>query len=356
MTRFAVVGLVALVACNTATAPQVEAHRLDPSASLPIASEEVTFVAGTEQVPGTLVHPTQAGRWPGAILIAGSGPTDRDWNSPLLAGKNGSGKLLAEALARRGAVVLRYDKASIGANKTPPASVTIDTYVAEGRAALALLRARADVAPSKLYVIGHSEGGLHAIRLAAVEGDHIAGLVLLSAAGRSLKDLLLAQIGAQLRTALPLQADAELKALAKALDDVVAGKEIDPKQVSAIPGIQQLVAALVAPMNAKVARGLLAADPRPVLAQLALPVFIYNGKHDIQVDADIDAKLLADARSGKPTDVFLAPEADHVLKHEPRSIAELRANPAAVQNGYNDPARALDDATVTALTGWLAKH
>jgi len=350
------VALVALVACKSSSTPHVESHAIDPGASLEIVSEEVSFAAGAEQVPGTLVHPKQTGRWPGVVLIAGSGPTDRDWNNPLLVGKNGSGKLLAEAIARRGAVVVRYDKASIGANKTTPSDVTIDTYVGEGRAALALLRARSDVAATKLYVAGHSEGGLHAIRVALAEGDHIAGLVLLSAAGRSLEDLLLVQLGAQLRAAMPAQADAELQSLKKALDEFAAGKEVDPKQVSAIPGIQNLVAALVAPMNAKVARGLIAFDPLPAVAQIAVPVFIYNGKHDLQVDADVDAKNLIAARKGKPTEVFLAPEADHVLKHEPKAIPELRANPAATQNGYNDPARALDDATVSAIVTWLAKH
>jgi hypothetical protein len=57
-----------------------------------IVSEEVTFVAGGRTIPGTLVHP-ESGRAPGILLLAGSGPTDRDWNTPLLPGKNGSARL-----------------------------------------------------------------------------------------------------------------------------------------------------------------------------------------------------------------------------------------------------------------------
>ena len=62
------------------------------SQSAPIVSEDVSFVAGGRIIPGTLVHPA-SGKGPGLLLLAGSGPTDRDWNSPLLPGKNGSAKL-----------------------------------------------------------------------------------------------------------------------------------------------------------------------------------------------------------------------------------------------------------------------
>src|SRR5206468_511457 len=82
------------------------------SADSAIVSEEVTFVVGTppRTIPGTLTRPAH-GTGPGLLLMAGSGPTDRDWTSPLLAGKNGSARQLAEALAARGIVSLRFDKA-----------------------------------------------------------------------------------------------------------------------------------------------------------------------------------------------------------------------------------------------------
>jgi len=342
--------LAVAVACKS-SAPAVT----DPKANYEIASEEVTFAAGANQIPGTLVRPAHGGPWPAVVLMAGSGPTDRDWNNPLLVGKNGSGKLLAEALARRGAIVLRFDKTGIGGNKTPLDKLTFDVYVAEGSGALAYLRTRKDVAPSKLFVAGHSEGGIHATRVALAEGNRIAGLLLLSAAGRSMKDIMLAQIEAQLRTAMPQQADAELASLRAAFDDFLAGKEVDPTKVSSIAGLQQLVAAIVAPQTATIARGLIAFDPAPALAQVRVPVFIYNGKHDVQVDADVDAKRLTEARHGKAVEVFIAPEADHVLKHETKTLEQLRGNLLATQAGYNSDARQLDEATVTAIAAWLAK-
>jgi hypothetical protein len=123
-----------------------------------VASEGVTFGAS---VPGTIAKPARPatpGRYPGIVLLAGSGPTDRNWDSPLLAGSS-PGQQLAEALAAHGVVVLRFDKASVGGNHTPITDgATIDVYRDEGRAALALLRVRPDVDPTHLYVAGHSEG------------------------------------------------------------------------------------------------------------------------------------------------------------------------------------------------------
>src|SRR5258708_9412680 len=77
-------------------------------------SSEVTWQLGSTTVYGTLVRPSGLGPFPAAVLVAGSGPTDRDWNSPLLPGSNGSARLIAEALAQAGFASLRYDKRFVG--------------------------------------------------------------------------------------------------------------------------------------------------------------------------------------------------------------------------------------------------
>ncbi|HTL37256.1 MAG TPA: alpha/beta fold hydrolase [Kofleriaceae bacterium] len=364
-TRVAVAVLLALASCQsgstkladtTTRAKTVSAVAIDVNAKLATASEDVSFTSGGNAVPGTLVKPASgSGPYAAVVLMAGSGPTDRDWNSPLLPAKNGSAKLLAEALASHGMIVLRFDKAAVGGNKTPiAANTTFDVYRDEGQAALAYLRARADVAPGALFVAGHSEGGIHATRVALAEGGHIAGLVLLSAAGRSMMTVMMGQLESQMRSAMPLQADRELAALQKGFDDFLAGKAVDPKEVTSIAPLQQLVAAVVNPASATLARGLFAFDPAAALAKVNVPVFIYNGMRDIQVDPEKDAKQLA---SVKPdATLVLAPEADHVLKHETKSVAELRANLGMVQTNYNAEGRELDPTTVSALVEWLAKR
>jgi pimeloyl-ACP methyl ester carboxylesterase len=327
---------------------------LDPDGAMPTESEEVSFTSGGHSVPGTHVRPTTPGRHPALVLMAGSGPTDRDWNSPLLPGKNGSAKLLAEALAARGVIVLRFDKASVGGNKASLENVTFDIYRDEGQAALAFLRARPDVAAERLYLAGHSEGGMHAVRVAAAEGDKLAGLLLLSTSGRSMASIILTQLTPQLKAAMPAQADALLAAIKQAIADFLAGKAVDPKQVTQIPPLQQLLQALFNPATATLSRSMIGWESRDEVKKLALPIFVYNGAHDIQVDPELDAKPLA--ASNPRAELFIAPEADHVLKHETRSMSDLRANLMIVQTQMNAESRTLDPATLEAITDWLIAH
>ncbi|HET9987937.1 MAG TPA: alpha/beta fold hydrolase [Kofleriaceae bacterium] len=359
MTRAALA--LALIACGGgATQPVADPvmtlspSAIDPAAHLPTQAEEIVF---GDHVPGTLVKPGKAGKFPAIVLFQGSGPTDRDWNSPLITTKNGSGKLLAEELAAHGAVVLRFDKAGVAANTTKLEGQTIDIYVTEARAALAYVRSRPEVDTAHVYIAGHSEGGLHAIRTADQEGKALAGVLLLSTTGRTLRDILLAQITTQIENAAPGQAEPLVGPFRTAMDEFIAGKTIDPKAATPIPGLQQLLGSLTAPASATLARGLLVADPLAGIAKIAVPIFIYNGEKDVQVDPKIDPQLLANAaKANKDVTVFLAPDADHVLKHETKSLVELRADLAALESAYNSPDRGLDEATLTAIVGWLAKH
>src|SRR5258708_4404320 len=77
-------------------------------------SSDVSWPLESATMYGTLVRPLGPGPFPAVVLVAGSGPTDRDWNSPLLPGSNGSARLIAEALARVGIASLRYDKRASG--------------------------------------------------------------------------------------------------------------------------------------------------------------------------------------------------------------------------------------------------
>ena len=76
--------------------------------------KEVTWKVFDIPVFGTVTAPTATKAHSAVVFVAGSGPTDRNWCSPLLPGTNGSGKLLAEALATQGFVTLRYDKLASG--------------------------------------------------------------------------------------------------------------------------------------------------------------------------------------------------------------------------------------------------
>jgi pimeloyl-ACP methyl ester carboxylesterase len=173
-----------------------------------------------------------------------------------------------------------------------------------------------------------------------------------------MKDVLWTQLESQLKAAVPAQADQIMATMRAAMADFLAGKNVDASKVTGIPQLNQLLAAIFDPKTASLARGLVAFDPAAALATVSVPVLVYNGMHDIQIDPDLDAKRLEKARkdAGKDVTLVLSPEANHVLKHETKSIPELRADLVAVQTGYNSPDIQLDDATVKAIVDWLAKH
>src|SRR6185312_254251 len=153
----------------------------------------------------------------------------------------------------------------------------------------------------------------------------LAGVLLLSTTGRTLRDILLAQITNQIERAAPGQAEALVAPFRTAMDEFIAGKTIDPK-----------------PATATLARGLLVADPLAGIAKITVPIFIYNGEKDVQVDPKIDPQLLAAAaRANKDVTVCPGPEGADLLRHEGKALDELGANMAALESGGHAPDRGL---------------
>jgi pimeloyl-ACP methyl ester carboxylesterase len=360
--------LVLLVACSSSSSsvkpaaydePPRSGSAMSAGAALEVTNEEVTFKADKRTLYGTLTIPAGPGPWPGILLLAGSGPTDRDWNSALIPTKNGSGALLANALASHGAVVMRFDKAGSGKNQGPPLSEwTLETYRDEAYGALAVLRGRDNVRDDRVFVIGHSEGGIHATRL-AVAGQ-LRGVVYLASASRTMADTILSQLEAQLKNPnaqLSEKAvEQEMTGLRQAFKDFLAGKPVDPMKASRIPQLQELVKGLVNPATAGLTRELLAFDNAVEAPKVSGPFFVSAGGKDVQVDPELDAKRLEKALrdAGKDVTFHLSPDADHVLKHEPKTMEQLRADPVSVQNAYNAEGRVLDKDLVDALVSWLA--
>ncbi len=356
----------AIAACGPSGAGPVEPAAGEGAAAITgepvqgLVEEEVTFEAAGTTIRGTISGPESPGRHPGLLLIAGSGPTDRNWVNPLIPGTNGSGRLLAQDLSRRGVVVLRYDKRGTGESGAPP-TTTMDDYLAEQRAALELLRARPEVDGSRIFVAGHSEGGVHALRLVRDAGGSIKGLLLLSAMGQSMAATVVRQVGAQFQALVDAgqidqaMADGETAKLRGALDDLVAGNDVAAEHVSAIPAVAQLVAMFAAPEDRELARGLLSFDPAAAFAGLSLPVLVLNGDKDLQIRPDTDAQPLADAaRAAGLADVELVvvPNANHVYKREEAPFESLTPEAG---NFYNADDRVLEPGVVSAIVGWLQR-
>src|ERR1700693_2281693 len=126
------------------------------------ASTEISWVLDSTTVYGTLVRPVGPGPFPAVVMVAGSGPTDRDWNSPLLPGSNGSARLLAEALAQAGIASLRYDKRAAGPHARENMHVLIgkmsmQSHVDELAGAVRTLARQASIRDGRIFALANSE-------------------------------------------------------------------------------------------------------------------------------------------------------------------------------------------------------
>lgn len=263
-----------------------------PSAGVPIeAAGPKGLLAGTLlSPPGTL--------GPVALIIPGSGPTDRDGNNPFGV-RAASYRLLAEGLFHQGITTVRIDKRGMFGSASAvsdPNAVTIADYVVDTEAWVNAIRATTG-APC-VWLIGHSEGGLVALA-AAQEVKNLCGLVLVAAAGRPLGDVVKSQLRANPANA-PLIGAADA-----AIDRLASGQKVD---VSALPPP-------LLPLFNPVVQGFLisafALDPAKLAAGVHLPMLIVQGSSDLQVAVEDAEKL----RAAKPSAVLkILPNVNHVLK------------------------------------------
>lgn len=287
----------------------------------------------TGPLKGVMLSPG-ASPGPVALIIPGSGPTDRDGNSPLGI-RASTYKLLAQDLAARGMTAVRIDKRGMFASAaaTPDANaVTIADYVNDVTSWVAALRKRTGVAC--VWLIGHSEGGLVAMA-ASKSQPGICGLVLVAAAGRPLGEVLRGQIKANPANG-PLVGQAM-----SAIDSLEQGRRIDT--VDMHPALQSLFA--------KQVQGFLISefsyDPRRLLADEKKPVLVLQGKRDIQV-SEADAYLLKQAVPHAT--LVLLSDVNHVLKSVISD--ERRANLAT----YADPSLPLAPEVSNSVADFIKRN
>jgi pimeloyl-ACP methyl ester carboxylesterase len=298
------------------------AHAQDKSKG---ATSNGFYASGTKQravrfsgsdgatLAGTLLLPikSELQRVPGVVLVAGSGPTDRDGNNPLAPERIDILKQIAELLARSGIATLRYDKRGIGASTPRPRGsleeqerfVSWDNFVGDVVAAHGELVKHDEVKPYATALLGHSEGGLlslAAVPLIAKNRPH--GLVLAATPGRPMAEIVRAQIS---RTA-PHLLDSTLSIMAKieASGHLPAGL---PREV------ETLFPAYAGPFLQR----LLAFDPAQALLHLDQPCLLLHGAADRQVVPLEDVQPLIDAlskRKGISGEVAIIAAVSHNLK------------------------------------------
>jgi hypothetical protein len=313
--RIAALCLTALLVGGQATAP-IETF---------VETQDLTGV-----LKGTMLAPADAAKPPPLVLIIpGSGPTDRDGNSPVGV-KASTYRLLAEALAADGVASVRIDKrgmfASGGAGD--PNHVTMAGYADDVHAWVATLK-RQTGAPC-VWLLGHSEGGLVALVAARNPAD-ICGLVLVSTPGRPMADILREQLKAN-----PANAPLLGQAL-PAIDKLAAGQQVDTA------GMNPALLPLFAPAVQDFVIDQMSYDPAKLAAAYPGPVLVLQGETDLQVSPG-DARRLAAAHPGAK--LVLLPGVNHVLKSAP---AERGANFAA----YADPSLPLAPGVEGAIAAFV---
>jgi uncharacterized protein len=321
-------------------------------------ASEVSWELDSIAMYATLVKPSGAGPYAGVVMVAGSGPTDRDWNSPLLPGTRGSAGLIAQALAEAGIASLRYDKRASGPHARENAQAlfgkfSMQSHMDELAGAVRTLAQQPEIRADRIFAVANSEGTLHALNYQVSRPPiPFAGLVLLAPPGRSVGLVAHTQLAEQ-AARLPNGAD-----LLERYDAAVA-RFLANEPVVADPtlpeGVQNVIRALITPANQPFARELWTADATSLLPRLQTPTLIVIGKKDIQVDWRADGDPLQRAVAGRQNVTFVFPDhANHVLKYEPQPRSELVA--ADVLAGYNGPEARLDPDAMKIVVDWLAAH
>ncbi len=284
--------------------------------------------AGTEGLQGTLTLPDGTQPVPGVLILAGSGPVNRDGNLP--GATNDSLKLLAHGLAEQGVASLRIDKRGIGGSRAAGPredELKFGGYVDDAVAWLGILRAEKRI--SRLVLLGHSEGGLVAT-LAAQRAD-VSQLILVAGASEPAPRIIERQLSA---AGVSASLQEELKRIAASLSN---GKPVSdvPDELAALyrPSVQTYLASWF-PL-----------DPSKELAKIKAPVLIVQGTNDLQIGVD-DAKRLLAARPGSK--LVLVDGMNHVLKTAPlEQIANLQT--------YAIPDMPLAPALLPAILSFIGK-
>jgi uncharacterized protein len=301
-----------------------------PPAPLPagVVEEPYGWSNGSQRLMGTLTRPESApGKTPVVLIIAGSGPTDRDGNS-LLGLRSDVYKKLAWALARRGIASVRYDKRGIGGSTFvgDVAAVVFDDFTDDAVAGARSLAA--DPRFSKAVLVGHSEGALLAER-AANAGAPVAGVVMLAGMGRSFTTVLHEQMARSL-------AGAKLAAY-DSLMALFLGS-------GPMPEVPPDLRALLHPSVRRFVQTESAIDPAAEARRLTVPLLVVQGATDIQVSVQ-DAEALRAARPDAVVNIL--PDANHLFVH-------VTTTDRAVQLvTYNDPSLPLVPELAPLVAGFV---
>jgi len=340
-TRIAIQLLAVCVCATAAAATETRALAdtialapIDTTAPSTVIESPYEFASDTLSLPGTLTLPREvSGKIPVALIVAGSGPTDRNGNSGgLMRAQNNSNlyAILAWELAELGVASVRYDKRTIGENlrKVDLNGTSIDDFVADviaGARALA-----ADSRFSRVILLGHSEGA-ELVLQAANRGAPAAGIIMAAGTGRPIRTVLREQLSRQLPPV-------EITKWDSAFSRFLRGEE---------PGdVHQALRPMFLPQYRKFMLSWVKYDPASEIARVKVPVLVIHGGRDLQVSKD-DALALKAAQPAARL-VFI-PAANHVFR------ATISDDRMAQLPLYRDPTIPIVPELAPTIAGWISK-
>lgn len=203
------VGAVVLTICAGVAACSSNGSTASTQSVIPASSRSVSFVVDGTTTHGTLDIPAhrQGQHLAAALLLAGSGPTDRDGNQPNANLTPNTLKLIAGVLHGQGIMTLRFDKyfsgqTGAGAFASNPGTIDLNAFIRQADGAYSFLLHQPQTDKSKMLVVGHSEGGFYAMLVADTASVHPAGLALIEPQDERILSLLKIQIDEQLSAAV----------------------------------------------------------------------------------------------------------------------------------------------------------
>lgn len=299
--------------------------------------QPVTVGQGEWSLPGTLTLPAVgAGPWPGVVLVHGSGPHDRDETI----GANKPFRDLAWGLATKGVAVLRYEKRTqqhAARMAAAMAALTLrEETIEDALSAVAELRRTESVDPRRVFVLGHSLGGMAAPRIGKAD-PALAGLIILAGTTRPLEDLIVEQTRYLVSLQSPASAETEAR-LAK-----IEAAMAKVKQFTSADGTSATPVFGACPAYWLDLR---AYDPAATAKSLGLPMLVLQGGRDYQATtADFDGWKAA--LSSRPTvSLKLYPDLNHLFM-----TGKGKSTPAEYEQAGH-----VAESVVVDIAEWIARH
>jgi uncharacterized protein len=284
-----------------------------PRVAAAFREEPITFDNGPVRLSGTVIYPTGPGPFPGVVFVHGSGAEGR-WAS----------RFLANAFARQGVASLIYDKRGVGTSTGDWRQVGFAELVADASIAAESLRARPRIAPDRVGIHGHSQGGTIAPWVAS-ENRHVAFVVASAAGGMSMAETEIYSIANHLGLDAMPEADRQLadryvRAMVATAYDGAPRADLD----LAWQAVRDRPWAFPPPSESdsywSFSRRIAAYDPLVYWRQVSAPALLIYGEDDARVPARASAAKIADAylgSRGARLDVMFLSGADHTFRLPP---------------------------------------